>query len=109
MVGPGDGVGLTDTTAVFVEGETAAEGLVRYLNSRPVARWYRGNTKHTGGRLMEFFENQLRSIPVPSGFEVLLEQLAALPEAVDETAVILSAFEGSGTDRDGADRCFQAS
>jgi hypothetical protein len=76
VVGPGEGIGLTDTTSIFVSDEEHADAVAALLMSAPVVDRFGGLTKHTGGAMMEFFENQLREVPLPEGWDALVPTLA---------------------------------
>ncbi|PIV98963.1 MAG: hypothetical protein COW42_12615 [Deltaproteobacteria bacterium CG17_big_fil_post_rev_8_21_14_2_50_63_7] len=77
-VGPNGGIGLTDTTAIFCPDEGDAQALAALLNSKFVADYYRGLAKCTGKGIYEFFENQIREIPLPAKWEQHIPELSAL-------------------------------
>ncbi len=81
-VAPADGVGLTDTTTIFVGSAAEALALAALLESTPLVDRYRGITKRTGAHMMEFFENQLREAPLPATWDRLVDPLARLAARV---------------------------
>jgi len=66
VVGPEGGVGLTDTSVIFVDSEVEAWALAALMMSAPVYDRFAGLTKHTGQAMREFFENQLSEVPLPA-------------------------------------------
>jgi hypothetical protein len=88
-VAPGEGVGLTDTSVIFTDTADEAWALCALLNSALLARRYRALSKHTGAGVLEFFENQLREIPLPlrwHDYQPALARLARSSAALDTTA-----------------------
>lgn len=76
-VPPGVAVGLTDTTWVFVDSEEEALALSVLLCSEPIVDRFEGLTKHTGLGMKEFFEYQLRDLPLPRGWDRSLQKKLA--------------------------------
>lgn len=77
VVPPEGGIGLTDTTVIFADTEEHAWALVGWLCSEVVQERFMGLTKHTGGGMMEIFENQVREIPLPAGWNGALRSKLA--------------------------------
>ena len=76
------GIGLTDTTVVFVPDWPQAQALCLLLNSQLSALRLKGLCKETGKGMFEFFENQIRELPLPRNWGQLWPELLGYYESV---------------------------
>jgi len=59
-------IGLTDTTVIFdTNSEISLKYLLALLNSKLLTLRYKTIGKPTGGGIHEYFENQIRKLPIP--------------------------------------------